>query len=820
MIAENKIPVKPMDKSDKPSESLNLNFSYFPAYAKFLLENKVNEFVSAQLLFSREIKLPLLKFFDNFSDEQLLSLGVKNTTALLSYCAANKADKYIHTSVENWVNDQLPFITRNQIVTDDFTKLNFIRRRLFRQFLTSYTNDTETALNIMNEVDLFTMHFDSILFKAFIESQQQLFKQVQSLSRVGNWQWDLKSKKLSWSDEIYAIYELEPQSPIDFNQIAAYNHPDDAGVIDQEMQMSLDTLKPHDFFYRIILGDGRQKTLHAKGEVKLDAKRVSIEMFGTLQDVTDQKQRQKELEESRMLTDKIANVSPCIITAYSVTSGKYLFVNNAVKTFLGYSPEEFLKKGRGLFYELLHPDDVKSVKENHAAVISEADKQTNEAAEQIADLKYRLKNKDGSYRWMHTFTTVFTRNENNKVESMLNVSVDVTESHILAMELAAVNEKVRQKELLHQRMINEVEDYAILMMDKDGFIQNWNKGAEKIKGYSASEIIGKNFRLFYRKEDRDRKLPESLIEEATLKGKASHEGWRVRKDGTTFWGNIVITALHDEDNNVIGFTKVTRNLTERKIAEDTLKEYAARIEQHNEELQRINKDLDSFTYMASHDLQEPLRKIKTFCNIIVSKGKERLPVEISGYFERIIMSVTRMQTLIDSLLHYSRATTSEIIMVPTDLNTVIEEIKKDLAETIADRKVTIKCSKLPVLRIEPLQFHQLFYNLIENAIKYSRTDVVSKITITSGHIYEKENGITSIYHRITVNDNGIGFEQKYAQNIFKPFQRLHGRNEYSGTGIGLAICKKIVENHKGTITATGKPGKGSTFIIELPAEED
>jgi light-regulated signal transduction histidine kinase (bacteriophytochrome) len=224
--------------------------------------------------------------------------------------------------------------------------------------------------------------------------------------------------------------------------------------------------------------------------------------------------------------------------------------------------------------------------------------------------------------------------------------------------------------------------------------------------------------------------------------------------------------------------------------------------------------------MASHDLQEPLRKIKTFCNIIVSKGKENLPVEMSGYFERIIMSVTRMQTLIDSLLHYSRATTSEIVLIPTDLGTLIEDVKKDLAEVIAEKKVTVKCDKLPVLKIEPLQFHQLFYNLIENAIKYSRTDILPKITITSGNVNKKTNGIKSIYYRITVSDNGIGFEQKYAQNIFKPFQRLHGRSEYSGTGIGLAICKKIVENHKGTITATGKPGKGSTFVIELPAEEE
>jgi len=354
-------------------------------------------------------------------------------------------------------------------------------------------------------------------------------------------------------------------------------------------------------------------------------------------------------------------------------------------------------------------------------------------------------------------------------------------------------------------------------MDKEGFIQNWNKGAEKIKGYSASEIIGKNFRLFYRKEDQDRKLPEALILEAAEKGKASHEGWRVRKDGTTFWGNIVITALHDENNNLIGFTKVTRNLTERKLAEDILKEYTARIEKHNEELQRINKDLNSFTYMASHDLQEPLRKIRTFCNMILNKGAENFSADIAAYFERIIVSVTRMQTLIDSLLTYSRTTTGELVLVPVDMNNIIEEIKKDLSEVIAEKKVTIKASKLPVIKVQPLQFQQLFLNLIENAIKYSRTDVSPEIKISSEKFWKEDAGTKLAFYRITVSDNGIGFEQEYADTIFKLFQRLHGRTEYSGTGIGLAICKKIIENHNGTITAKSEPGEGSTFTIELPA---
>jgi PAS domain S-box-containing protein len=805
---------------DKSDISFLLDFRYLNAYAKYLLENRLNDFTKTQLLFSREIKPPLLKFFEHFSEEEQIGVSKEKVKELLVSLSENKAKDYIKKTVGDWINNQLPFITKDQVAIEDISMVGFMRRRLFRHFITSYTNDTNVILNVLNEVDLLSSALDSACIKTFIEMQHHLFVQAQSLSHIGNWEWDLQTKKLVWSDELYRIYELEPQASIPSEMISVYNHPDDAGLINEYMQSSIKTLQPHDFFYRIILKDGRQKILHAKGQVRLDRNGTPVEMFGTLQDVTGQKQKEKELEESKRFAEKIADVSPCIISVYNIKTGDYLFLNKGLQTLLGYDPEEFYKGGRALFYDLVHDEDVAPVKEKNAETIAEADRQTPEITEHISEFKYRVRHKDGSYKWIQTFTTVFNRDSHYKVQDLLNVSIDITQSHQLNIELAAINEKIKHNELQHQRMINEVEDYAILLMDKEGFIKNWNKGAEKIKGYTASEIVGKNFRIFYRKEDQDKKLPEFLIEQAAKKGKASHEGWRVRKDGTTFWGSIVITALHDDDNNLIGFTKVTRNLTERKIAEDRLRAYASRTEKHNEELQRINKDLDSFTYMASHDLQEPLRKIRTFSNIILNKSNNALPADVSDYFERIINSAARMQTLIDSLLNYSRATTNEIILRPVKLNSVIEEVKKDLAELIEEKQVKIIYDDLPVLKIERSQFNQLFFNLIENAIKYRREDVPAEIKITAESFYKKDDDkeTETKFYRILVSDNGIGFEQEYAENIFKLFQRLHGRKEYSGTGIGLAICKKIVENHKGTITAVSAPGKGSTFIIELPAE--
>lgn len=814
-------PIIPVYKhfNDQGTIYLKLNFNYLPSYAKFLIENKLHEFVKEQLHLSKKIELPLLKFLKDFSEEQLIKLGLQTTQEFLNSCAENKAEEYIKTSVERWLSNQLPAITKNQIVAEDITLLSFLRRTTLRHFVSSYTADITLGTKIMDEIDKFTTKIDSISFKIFSDIQKQMFAQAQALAHIGNWQWDLKTKKLAWSDELYNIYEIELQSEINSEKIALYNHPEDAELVRKHMQWSAETLSPHDFFYRIILKNGQQKILHAKVEVKLDSNQSPVEMFGTLQDVTEQKQKENELEESKKFIEKIANVSPCIITVYNKNSNKYIFVNNTAERLLGYTAEEFMNKGRNFFYSLMHPDDIKLIKEKNIELLNEANKAKEIADENIKELKYRLKHKDGNYRWINTFTTVFSRNKKNKVENILNISLDVTESHFLTLQLAAIHEEVKQKEKQHQLMINSIDDYAILLLDKNGIIQNWNKGAEKINGYSENEIIGQNFGIFYSEEDNEKKLPELLIEQATLNGKASHEGWRVRRDGTAYWGNTIITALHDEDDNVIGFSKVTRDLTERKLAEDKLKEYAARIEQHNIELQRINKELDSFTYTASHDLQEPLRKIKTFCNFIISKENESLSADTKTYFDKIGAATSRMQKLIESLLHYSRATTAEIILEPTDLNSIIAEVEKDLAEVIAEKKATIITKNLPVLKVMPFQFHQLFFNIIGNAIKYQRESVPPVIEVEAVPVTHATETGEKFYYKIIISDNGIGFEQEYADNIFKLFQRLHGRSEYSGTGIGLAICKKIAENHHGTITATSEPGKGSTFTILIPVEK-
>ena len=370
-------------------------------------------------------------------------------------------------------------------------------------------------------------------------------------------------------------------------------------------------------------------------------------------------------------------------------------------------------------------------------------------------------------------------------------------------------------------MIDEIEDYAILLLDKNGLIQNWNKGAEKIKGYSADEIIGKHFSIFYPDEDRKNGVPHSLLKAAAENGKAIHEGWRLKKDGSTFWGSVVITALHNDEGDLIGFTKVTRDLTEKKKADEKILSASLKLEQKNKELERINEELSSFAYISSHDLQEPLRKIQTFCDRIIETEFQNLSEKGKEYFQRMQAGASRMQKLIRDILAYSRMTTADKKLEVTNLNDVLTQSKIELEVLIMEKKAVIETERLPTIKVIPFQIQQLFYNLLNNALKFSKNDVVPRIVVRSeivnADILPDPYPLgAQVYCHISISDNGIGFEPEYEKKIFEVFQRLHGRTEYGGTGIGLAICKKIVENHNGFISAEAVPNQGATFHVHLP----
>ena len=269
---------------------------------------------------------------------------------------------------------------------------------------------------------------------------------------------------------------------------------------------------------------------------------------------------------------------------------------------------------------------------------------------------------------------------------------------------------------------------------------------------------------------------------------------------------------------------INRNLEneikERKISEEQVNELNRKLVENIDRLEAANKDLDRFAFMSSHDLQEPLRKIRTFTDLLYSKYKDVFNDDAVRYINRIQNAAERMQTLVKDILEFSKLSNDKDRFVDTDLNILVEEVLSDMETMIHEKKAKVNIRSLPSLEVNPGLMRPLFFNLIGNALKYSQREIDPVVEIY-GEPDANDDDLNAVvkkkrYCRIYVKDNGIGFDQKYAEKIFEMFVRLHGKSEYEGTGIGLALCKQIVEKHQGFISALSSEKQGSTFIISLP----
>jgi PAS domain S-box-containing protein len=362
------------------------------------------------------------------------------------------------------------------------------------------------------------------------------------------------------------------------------------------------------------------------------------------------------------------------------------------------------------------------------------------------------------------------------------------------------DEVLRASEERFRLMVSNVQDYAILMLDPQGHVISWNEGAERIKGYRAEEIIGQHFSRFYPAEDLERGKPAYELKTAAEVGKFEDEGWRVRKDGSRFWANVIITALRDEKGRLRGFAKVSRDLTERMRNEE-------RMRIHNAHLEASNKELEAFCYSVSHDLRAPLRGIDGFSQALLEDHANQLDTQGKEYLQRVRASAQRMATLIDDLLNLSRITRNEMHRETVDLSSMADSIALDLHNREPQRKVSFVISSGLQAEADPRLLRIALENLLANSWKF--TSLRDDAQIEMG--WTQNNGKSAYF----VRDNGVGFDTAHASKLFGPFQRLHAMNEFPGTGIGLATVQRIIQRHGGRIWAEAALDRGATFYFTL-----
>lgn len=371
-----------------------------------------------------------------------------------------------------------------------------------------------------------------------------------------------------------------------------------------------------------------------------------------------------------------------------------------------------------------------------------------------------------------------------------------------AQATAAANQR------LSQILMTAAE--GIYGIDGDGTVTFINPRACQMLGYEEHELIGKDMHATVHHSRRDGSLyprEECGIHFPDLPGESA--------DGDVFWTKagqpIPIESASsplDPDDKTKGAVITFRDITNRKRDELALRRYA-------QELKRSNSELQEFAYAASHDLQEPLRKIQAFGERLNNKCYDALDDTGRHYLERMVDASTRMRRLIDDLLSYSRVNSKTTSFLPVELSAVIADVLSDLEPRISAENATIRVGEMPAIEADPGQMHQLFLNLVANSLKFRRPGVQPSISI-EGSVEVGENGAMA---RIAVADNGVGFEPRHAERIFGMFERLHGRDEFDGTGVGLATCRKIAERHAGELTAWGEPDAGAVFTLLLPVRQ-
>lgn len=688
-----------------------------------------------------------------------------------------------------------------------------------------------------------------------------------SAGLVGTWAIDLKTNYVDADMNIAAMFGVEPEKiagsvPLSF--FIDSIHPEDRDRVLKAIDHTIKTGDEYDTEYRTIGANGDIRWVITRGSLSYDEDNNPFKFSGVIIDVTDRKAAEESVLESRAELQFMAESMPQkVFTA--TPDGVIDYCSPQWLSFTGLTSEQLNDGG---WNDIIHPDDRKAAKKAWTEAFKNGSRYEFEA---------RYKRADGSYRWHLTRAHPMFK-KTHGISKWVGSSTDITERKQNELNLHFLGDasKILTSSLDYEDTLRKIAEIAVpdiadwcsveMYDELSGFKQVAvaHKDPKKVKqakeyrkaappdidaptgvarvirtgvaehipviSDEVSKSVVKDDKIL--KLEQDLGLYSAMIVPLNIRGKIvgaisfiSAEQKRIFDEDDLSIAEELAHRASLAISNAISYKSAQEELAFRERLEDELrqvnelletrvKERTKQLEGTNIELERSNKELQDFAYVASHDLQEPLRKIQAFGNLLDEEYGDKLD-EGKDYLERMRSAASRMSVLITDLLAFSRVSSKARPFVDVDLQTIAEEVVADLETRIKDTDGVVKINKLPTIKGDPVQMRQLFQNLIGNALKFHKEGVPPVVTVSS--LAGKDNGGKIKHHSLVVKDNGIGFDEKYLDRIFSVFQRLHNKDSYEGTGIGLAVCRKIVERHGGTISATSKSGKGSTFRVTIPA---